>query len=439
MAENDNTAIKGAAIGLLVLFGIFVFGSWCFDYFTGRGLNAEVPITSIAVYAPAVPEAQWGDASHGLKAKVSFTRPDPSQYLENTLKIQYQNITDEDILFLYDPNETLKSFSAVNRDKWKLKLSPVDKVIFTDVHELTEDEYKEMFTPSLNVIKPGEIFESEIMCNIINDVNDMGFIDGFFDVSCVVNIDKKAVAQYQADSEQEIWTGKVKAGDSKIFLTMPHDGGCNDCHGDADYHHGMLGESRYCAFCHAVGNDVLNDTCIRCHKGHEHEEYGRRRVLGPDGDFDNHSKHISGIIEDADCLVCHDMTQHGYGTVYLKDPNNPGTRTFTNEYTEFCLSCHNSNPPEGVEFPEVVEEEDDDSDSFDNPFAGFGAFNASSEDEPDESIHADTGSGIYDKSDFVNSELFKKNVNCTDCHRSHGSDRPSLLKNVHGPDDKVRI
>ena len=221
----------------------------------------------------------------------------------------------------------------------------------------------------------------------------------------------------------------------------------------------MLGESRYCVFCHAIGNEVLNDTCIRCHKGHEHEEYGRRRVLGPDGDFDNISKHISGIIKDADCLVCHDMTNHGYGTVYLKDPNAPGQRTFTDEYTDFCLSCHNSNPPEGVEFPEVVEEKDE-SDSFDNPFAGFGSFSdddneddtsgdsfgfgsmwgdTADDSKEDGSFHSNTGTSIYDKSDFINSELFKKNINCTDCHRSHGSDRPSLLKNVHGPDDKVRI
>ena len=435
MSQNDNSAIKGAAIGLLVLFGLFILASWFFDYFTGRGANAQEQILSISVYAPSVSEAAWGNASHGLKAKVSFTRPDPSQFLENTFTIQYQNITDEDILFLNDPNETLKAFSAVNRDKWKLKLTPADKVILIDVHKFTEEEYEEMYTPSLQVIKPGEILEDEIMCRIVNVEMDMGFIDGYFDVSYVLDANDQAIAEYQTETDQEIWTGKIKAGDSQIFLTMPHDGGCNDCHGDADYHHGMLGQTRYCAFCHAEGNAVLNDTCIRCHKNHENEEYGRRRVLGPDGDFDNISKHIPGIIKDADCLVCHDMTRHGYGTVYLKDPNNPGTRTFTDEYTEFCLSCHNSNPPERVEFPEVVE--DDDSESFDNPFAGFGAFNSSFEVETDDSNDLETS--IYDKSDFINSELFKKGVNCTDCHRSHGSDRPSLLKNVHGPDDKVRI
>ena len=51
MAQTDNTAIKGAAIGLLVLFGIFVLCSWFFDHFTGRGLNAQEPVLSIAVFA----------------------------------------------------------------------------------------------------------------------------------------------------------------------------------------------------------------------------------------------------------------------------------------------------------------------------------------------------------------------------------------------------
>jgi hypothetical protein len=489
MAQTESPPIKGAFFGILVLFGVFVLGAWFFDRFTGHGFNAQEPVLKIAVYSPAVPESRWGDASHGLKAKLSFGRADPSQFVDSTIDIQYENITNSDITLLCDPNEILKAVYAVNSDNWRLGLTAVPREIF-----LNDAEYDKAYKPTVHTIKPGEILKKQVQCQIVNVIKNGGFMPGFFDVTYTQEIDENKVSQYQADSGKALWTGKIKAGECKIYLTMPHDGGCNDCHGDADYHHGVLQD---CRFCHAEGTAIMHDTCIRCHKQDEQKIYGRRRVMGPEGDFDNISRHISGIIKDSDCLVCHDMTKHGYGTVILADPNSPGQRTFTDEYTEFCLSCHNSKPPEGVKFPDksaktdkakpvdysnLLEKYGDSEDKSDHaesssPFSGLSSFSglksstgndSGSEDDngypevaltPEESsgykgvesmmteptsdsegkIHSDTGVSIYDKSDFRNSELYKKKVDCTDCHRSHGSDRPSLLKNVHGPDDKVRI
>ena len=460
MAQTDNSAIRGAFWGLLVLFGIFVFAGWLFDHLTHRNASAGDSILSIAVYAPAVPESQWGNASNGLRSKLSFNRPDPSQFTDIAIKIQYENITDDVINFLFDPNDTLKSVSAFNKDKWKLKLVPVPKFFMSD------EEYEELYNSSVEKIKPGEIFKREIQCQIENVAKDAGFISGYFDAVCNIEIDENTISQIQVTSDRDLWTGKIKSGECKIFLTMPHDGGCNDCHGDADYHHGVVQD---CRFCHAEGTDVLNETCIRCHKRHEQKEYGRRRVLGPEGDFDNTSRHIKGIIRDRNCLVCHDMKKHGYGVVVLADPNSPGKRTWTDHYTEFCLSCHNSNPPEKVKFPESTESEDfsmsydysdydsgySDYDSYeedDNGYpevtfssgesSGYQGVDSMSMDSISDSegkFHPDTETSVYDKSDFINSDLYKKNVECTDCHRSHGSKRPSLLKNLHGPDDKKRI
>ena len=459
MAQTDNSAIRGAFFGLLVLFGIFNLTGWLFDHLTHRNASAEESVLSIAVYAPAVPESQWGNASNGLRSKLSFNRPDPSQFTDIAINIQYENITDDVISFLFDPNDTLKAVSAVNEDKWKLKLVPVPQMFMSD------EDYEELYNSSIEKINPGEIFEREIQCQIENVVKDMGFISGYFEAVCNINIDENKISRIQSETDQNLWTGKIKSGECAIFLTMPHDGGCNDCHGDADYHHGVVQD---CRFCHAEGTDVLNDTCIRCHKRHEQKEYGRRRVLGPDGDFDNISRHVTGIIRDSDCLMCHDMENHGYGVVVLADPNSPGKRTWTDHYTEFCLSCHNSNPPEKVKFPEksanarpqdyssLLETydypeydspEDEDSGYPEVTFSpeessGYQGMDSMSPDSTSDSegrFHSDTGVSIYDKSDFINSELYKKNVECTDCHRSHGSDRPSLLKNVHGPDDKQRI
>jgi hypothetical protein len=466
MAQADDSAIRGAFFGLLVLFGIFVLAGWLFDHLTHRNASAEESVLSIAVYAPAVPESQWGNASNGLRSKLSFNRIDPSQFTDIAINIQYKNITDDVISFLFDPNDTLKAVSAVNKDKWKLKLVPIPKVF------MSGEQYEELYKSSIEKINPGEIFEREIKCQIENVVKDTGFISGYFDVVCNIEIDENKISQIQATSDQALWTGKIKSGECEIFLTMPHDGGCNDCHGDADYHHGL---DHDCRFCHAEGTDVLNETCIRCHKRHEQKEYGRRRVLGPDGDFDNSSRHISGLIKDSDCLVCHDMEKHGYGVVILADPNSPDKGTWTDHYTEFCLSCHNSNPPEKVKFPEKsantgtedysmfletydYSEYDSDYSDYDSPaeddsgypevtfspeessgYQGVDSMLTDSTSDSKGKFHSDSGVFIYDKSDFINSDLYKKNVECTDCHRSHGSRRPTLLKNVHGPDDKIRI
>ncbi len=453
MAETGNPPIKGAFFGLLVMLGIFLLAGWLFDHFTAQAPN----VLSIAVYAPAVPEPQWGNPSNGLRCKLNFETVAPSQFIDTYITVQYENITTNDIAFLYDPNATLKAVSAANKDKWKLKLVPI-AIINTD---MSEDEYKKLYESSVQTIKPGEIFEGKIECVIDNVLKDKGFISGFFDVTYALEIDESKISQFQSGTGQTLWTGKIKAGDCQIFLTMPHTGGCNDCHGDADYHHGVLKD---CKFCHAEGTAILHETCIRCHKRDSQKIYGRRRVLGPEGDFDNQSKHIPGIIKDDDCLACHDMTKHGYGVVHLIDPNSPGRKIWTGSDTEFCLSCHNSNPPPNVKFPQAPEAKNSYDTYTPNDFStedefpmtdsnDFPEFEMAPEEsvasdpwasddfmfDSGEKIHSEKAESLYDKSDFRNSVLYKKNVQCTDCHRSHGSSRPSLLKNVHGPDDKVRI
>jgi hypothetical protein len=452
MAETGSPPIKGAFFGLLVMLGIFLLAGWLYDHFIGQRANAGNSVQSIAVYAPAVPESQWGNPSHGLRCKLDFETAAPSQFVDIFITVQYENITKNNIAFLYDPNATLKAVSAVNKDKWKLKLTPIAIVNTT----LSEDEYKKLYESSVQTIKPGEIFKGRIECVIDNVAKDKGFISGFFDVTYTLEVDENIISRFKSDAGQTLWTGKIKAGDCQIFLTMPHSGGCNDCHGDADYHHGVLKD---CRFCHAEGTAIIHETCIRCHKRDAQKEYGRRRVLGPEGDFDNKSKHIPGTIKDEDCMTCHDMTMHGYGTIHLIDPNSPAKKIWTGSDTEFCLSCHNSNPPAKVEFPAVIKALDIKSGYGKNAGSPIKDSNSHSDveaapdkftpldlltpkppsDDSAEKVHSQKGVSIYDKSDFRNSVLYKKDVQCTDCHRSHGSNRPSLLKNVHGPDDKVRI
>jgi hypothetical protein len=107
------------------------------------------------------------------------------------------------------------------------------------------------------------------------------------------------------------------------------------------------------------------------------------------------SRHISGTIEDEDCLLCHDNSQHGNGVVSLIDPDSGGIEPWTGTSTDFCLTCHDGEPPANVSFPDKS-----------------------------------TGSG-FDKLKSLGSRLAQTEEGCSYCHTSHGSPYPSLLKNLH--------
>ena len=129
------------------------------------------------------------------------------------------------------------------------------------------------------------------------------------------------LAQIQPAPTQPVWTGKLSSGTCTIDLDLPRQAGCIDCHGDADYHHK---ETWDCTICHVgeVGSDnfgVNTESCAQCHP--RDGVYGRRQILGSAGEFDMASKHISGTIEDKDCLLCHDNKQHRNGVVSLIDPD----------------------------------------------------------------------------------------------------------------------
>ncbi|MHC4758574.1 MAG: hypothetical protein ACYTE8_07940, partial [Planctomycetota bacterium] len=170
------------------------------------------------------------------------------------------------------------------------------------------------------------------------------------------------------------------------------------CHGDTDYHHSDFQKGN-CNNCHVgeAGKDsfgMRTESCSQCHP--RENERGRRQILGPGGDFDMASKHISGEIEKEDCLKCHDHSQHGKGMVVLVNHDDKREKlTESGPSIEFCLSCHDGDPPEGVVFPASAR-----------------------------------GSG-FDKSGFNGFGHGRGGPNCSLCHVSHGSNLQSLLKDLH--------
>jgi predicted CXXCH cytochrome family protein len=160
---------------------------------------------------------------------------------------------------------------------------------------------------------------------------------------------------------------------------------CVSCHQNASnagapmtLHNGGAGHSgganytgQDCTSCHphSIDNDPatldgFTTTCRACHSQPQDAGIGspRRQIVGypngsggNDNDFARASHHVSGndAVTDADCQVCHDMSQHKLGEVRLFNQDAPAT-VYTLDYLKnapddsadyenFCLSCHDTN------------------------------------------------------------------------------------------------
>ena len=92
-------------------------------------------------------------------------------------------------------------------------------------------------------------------------------------------------------------------------------------------------------------------TCVSCHGV---ASGTRRQIVGVGGDFNKESHHVidysdrnSEIVKDADCLVCHHLGNHGKGTIWLKDKDDPDQIIVYQpgdpaSLEPFCLSCHDT-------------------------------------------------------------------------------------------------
>ncbi len=100
---------------------------------------------------------------------------------------------------------------------------------------------------------------------------------------------------------------------------------CVQCHPHDDYFRGSGG----CQLCHNTAQ-------------------GSRRAIVPEFSWASH--HLQSTLEDADCQVCHDQSQHQQGSVRLKNADGGATIVLTGDpntvpteaakLTVFCLACH---------------------------------------------------------------------------------------------------
>ncbi len=344
---------------------------------------------------PPPPVPQWSRPVNGLRCGLSF---DPEKLTigeEVTARLKFENTTDEPINFYYQTTDAIKRF-VINNDRGQTLKIEASRAA-------GRFRMRGRRSSPVQRIAPGETFETKIEGKIVA-VSDQGTsIAGQFHAVYNVEVDENTLAQIEPalpkgiplGTTQPVWTGKISSGTCTLNVTLPQQDGCIDCHSDSDYHHAKLQD---CANCHVgeMGNanfGVKDESCAQCHP--RDGVYGRRQILGSGGEFDMASRHVSGTIEDKDCLLCHDNRQHRNGVVSLLDPDSGGTRAWTGTRTGFCLTCHDGDPPAKISFPAKSD-----------------------------------GSG-YDKSKFQGSAHALGEQGCSNCHNPHGSSYPSLLKDIH--------
>ena len=331
---------------------------------------------------PPPPEPQWSKPVDGLRCGLSI---DPERLIlgeEVSVLLKFENTTDHAINLSHQNEGAVNNLIINNGNGQALRLEAARGPV-------RRRNSSRGGGSGFQSIPPGGLFETEIDGKILAASEEAGLAVGKFDAVYRFAIDNQTLNQAGAPLMEAFWTGELSSGIYKLDISLPRQEGCIDCHGQEDYHHTLEVE---CSNCHVGEMDdksfnVKKEACSQCHP--REGVYGRRQILGPDGEFSAASRHISDNIEDKDCLLCHDDSRHRNGVVSLIDPESEGKMPWTGSYTGFCMTCHDGKPPANVSFPA-------------------------------ESM----GSG-FDKSGFM------KTQNCSNCHNPHGSALPSLLKNMH--------
>ncbi|MHC4843409.1 MAG: multiheme c-type cytochrome [Planctomycetota bacterium] len=340
---------------------------------------------------PPPPELQWGKPVDGLRYGIAIDPPQGSIGDDVVIMMKFENTSSEVINLLYQSADAAKNLEIKNGDGQMLTIE-------AESGPFARMRRRRNRVDGIKEIEPGKSFETEMQGKIAAASTEVTVSQGNYSAISNYEMSTEKITQIDKPSEVPLWIGKLSSGTYMLNIGMARKETCADCHGDTDYHHSDF-QKENCNNCHVgqAGKDdfgMRTDSCNQCHL--REDEKGRRQILGPGGEFDMASKHISGSIEDGDCLLCHDYTQHGKGLVVLvSHDDKTETVTESGPSTSFCLNCHDGDPPEGVVFPEESK-----------------------------------GSG-FDKSGFEAFGHGQGGPNCSFCHYSHGSNLLSLLKNMH--------
>jgi hypothetical protein len=162
------------------------------------------------------------------------------------------------------------------------------------------------------------------------------------------------------------WVGQIDTPNSGV-----RDGICEVCHTQTLFHRNAVPDPHHntgatCTSCHPheAGFDPVGGACTDCHSTAQDNgdgvPPGGRRAVVHEFLFSSHHAQTDPI-EDGDCLVCHDQSQHQQGHVRLKnvdDPGNPAAVVSLDgdpavepaeaaKLESFCLACHDDDAAGG--------------------------------------------------------------------------------------------
>ncbi len=363
-------------------------------YYAGRGpFDFKIPkiekalkrIIAGAGYMPPAPPIQWGEAVDGLRCGLSIDPADAVVGDDVTVKIALENTSKAPITAFIKPDGLLDGLVIQNRKGNTLAVEAAKD----------NSRFSRRFRgrdTGLQEIAPGKSLEREVNAKIAGAAGGQTVSAGKYTGRFSFEVNDDMLSGVDAVDAALAWVGKTQSGACQLDVSLVRKEGCMDCHSKSDYHHKS---NKDCAMCH-VGKmgtdtfDVKKDQCSGCHK--REGKFGRRKIFGADGDFDKASKHIPGMINDSECLKCHDQSAHGDGQVSLIDPHSDGKKAWTGSRTAFCLTCHDNN-----------------------------------------------ADGLHDKSSFGKSVHGKKlgENACSHCHNSHGSENRALLKRPYAISGKA--
>ncbi|UCC28734.1 MAG: hypothetical protein JSU86_11090 [Phycisphaerales bacterium] len=152
-----------------------------------------------------------------------------------------------------------------------------------------------------------------------------------------------------------VFSGRTGSGSFDDGDPTVHDGICQVCHTDTFYHrHNGAGPAHFdgedCARCHPHNAGFMSTdetSCLICHS----RPQGDRRAITDASGTGGHALQ-GGVLVEADCAVCHEMTRHRQGAVRLwGDPNDPSSvielgadpsvdAVAAGQLIPFCEACH---------------------------------------------------------------------------------------------------
>ncbi len=394
MEGSVNAAYDAAPVRTAILDRdgkvVYYAGPGPFDFKIYKIERVLKKLWANAGYMPAPPELQWRGSVNGLRYGIAFDPPKLSLGDDVLVNVKFENTGDNLINLLYQGADDVQGLAIKNSQGQTLTVKPYS------------DRFSKMMRRRnkrnpIKKIQPGQAFETTIEGELLAVSEDQQTQSGKYTAVSSYEVTPAALTKVDAPAGQTLWTGKITSGKVVLHVAASQKESCVDCHGGTDYHHSDF-QSENCDNCHSgkAGTDTFDvkpDACSQCHL--RQNKKGRRQILGPAGQFALKSSHISGLIDDNSCLICHEMTDHGKGRVRLSYDDKIEAVTDTGPPAAFCLSCHDGDPPAKVIFPAKAK-----------------------------------GSG-YDKSAFSGFGHGPDGPACNLCHNSHGSNLPSLLKNMH--------